>query len=540
MTKQKPTRPEVVKRAAIYIRVSTEKQAEKASPQEQEKDCREYCERQGYVVAEVYRDTERYRVGRKMVEPSGTRNDRPQLRRMLADASTGTVDVIVAWREDRLYRGTRPMLDVLECIEANKKDVELVRETFDRKMAPIKAAIARMELDAIKERHSLGRAARMATGKACPGGNNLAYGYRRGDEGYAEVEPTEAEWVVQINEWYADGVPLKEIRRRLILANAPQRGHPSREKGKRRIDWAHVIIQRITRYEPYRTGKQIVKMYTGKVFEIPMPVLINADLARRVDERRAKSQAHPARHKKYNYLVGGLAYCERCGVKLQAKSRIRPHGVELSYTCKYHDIGYVTGNVDCCKYIAAHKLDSLVWDKVWSVINDDELFLLRIQARVDALQKKEIDAEAELERMQKTLDDLATERQKVILWTRKGSITESDMELQLGGLALEEMSLKGQMQEMSLLVGDRAQRLIDFANRYRARLRLGAEFLTRTPTSEEEAEEQFKLRHEIVDAIVRRVEVRPDKTPVVYLEFDLEDVKAEVREALDISIQSNG
>jgi len=540
MTKQKPTRPKAVKRAAIYIRVSTEKQAEKASPREQEKDCREYCKRQGYVVEEVYRDTERYRVGRRLVEPSGTRNDRPQFQRMLADASNGTLDVIVAWREDRLYRGVRPMLDLIECIEINKIDVELVRETFDRRMAPIKAAIARMEIDAIKERHSLGRAARMAAGKTCPGGNTLAYGYRKGNDGFAEVEPTEAKWVVQINEWYADGVPLKEIRRRLILAGAPQRGHPSREKGKRRINWAHAIIQRITRYEPYRTGKQIVKMYTGQVFEIPVPILIDADLARRVDERRAKSQAHPARHKKYSYLVGGLAYCERCGVKLQAKSRIRPHGVELSYTCKYHDIGYVTGDVDCCKYIVAHKLDNQVWDKVWSVINDDELFFLRIQARVDALRKQEIDAEAELERMQKALDDLATERQRIILWTRKGSITESDMELQLGGLKLEEMAIKPQMQEMSLLVGDRAQRLIDFANRYRARLRLGAEFLTRTPTSEEEAEEQFKLRREIVDAIVKRVEVRPDKTPVVYFEFDLEDVKVEAREALDINIQSNG
>ena len=70
-----------VKRAAIYVRVSTEKQAktkdgdgqeaeEKESPQAQERDCRALAERQGYIVVAVYRDTEKYRVGKKLVEPS--------------------------------------------------------------------------------------------------------------------------------------------------------------------------------------------------------------------------------------------------------------------------------------------------------------------------------------------------------------------------------------------------------------------------------------------------------------------------------------
>src|SRR5919198_1004256 len=101
------------KRAAIYIRLSSEKQAvsknangdleEKASPKMQEADCREYCQSHGFEIVEVYRDVERYRVGKRLVEPSGTRADRPGLKRMLADARAGKIDVIVAWREDRLY-----------------------------------------------------------------------------------------------------------------------------------------------------------------------------------------------------------------------------------------------------------------------------------------------------------------------------------------------------------------------------------------------------------------------------------------------------
>jgi len=45
-----------MKRAAIYVRVSSEKQAEKASPEAQERDCKEYCQSRGYQVVEAYRD----------------------------------------------------------------------------------------------------------------------------------------------------------------------------------------------------------------------------------------------------------------------------------------------------------------------------------------------------------------------------------------------------------------------------------------------------------------------------------------------------
>jgi len=56
--------------SGIYIRTSSERQAEKASPQAQEDDCRAYYEDQGFQVVEVYRDTEKYK--------SRTRRDRPR------------------------------------------------------------------------------------------------------------------------------------------------------------------------------------------------------------------------------------------------------------------------------------------------------------------------------------------------------------------------------------------------------------------------------------------------------------------------------
>ena len=86
-------------RAVIYVRTSSEQQAEKCSPIEQETDCRRFAEQQGLVVVNVYRDIERYRARNKLVEPSGTRADRSGLLAMIEDASRDEFDVIIAWRE---------------------------------------------------------------------------------------------------------------------------------------------------------------------------------------------------------------------------------------------------------------------------------------------------------------------------------------------------------------------------------------------------------------------------------------------------------
>ena len=67
------------RRAVIYIRTSSETQGGKSSPSEQEVDCQTLAKEKGLQVVRVYRDVEKYRVGNKLVEPSGSRSDRPGL-----------------------------------------------------------------------------------------------------------------------------------------------------------------------------------------------------------------------------------------------------------------------------------------------------------------------------------------------------------------------------------------------------------------------------------------------------------------------------
>ena len=196
---------EIQQKAAIYIRTSSEAQGEGASPVEQESDCQLLAKENSLIVVRVYRDIEKYRVKNKLVEPSGLRSDRPGLLAMLQDVSRRDFDVILAWREDRLYRGLRSMLMVLESTQQYKITIMLAKEAFDPKIAPIRAWAAQMELESMQERMTMGVIARLKAGKANTGQDR--YGYVRIGEKILILEE-EAKWVRQIFAWYTQKISL--------------------------------------------------------------------------------------------------------------------------------------------------------------------------------------------------------------------------------------------------------------------------------------------------------------------------------------------
>jgi site-specific DNA recombinase len=82
------------KRAAIYIRVSSDEQLDTEALDNQERACREWCERNDYTVVRLYRDE----------AISGGRADRVQFQQMLSDARRGQFDAIVVRDQARFTR----------------------------------------------------------------------------------------------------------------------------------------------------------------------------------------------------------------------------------------------------------------------------------------------------------------------------------------------------------------------------------------------------------------------------------------------------
>src|SRR5580765_8783155 len=86
-------------RAAIYARVSTFDQ----EPENQLQELRRYCEARGWMSMEF--------VDRGV---SGTKDRRPALDQLLADAKRRKFDVVVCWRLDRLGRSLKHLITLLE------------------------------------------------------------------------------------------------------------------------------------------------------------------------------------------------------------------------------------------------------------------------------------------------------------------------------------------------------------------------------------------------------------------------------------------
>jgi site-specific DNA recombinase len=513
----------IAKRAAIYVRVSSERQARKknkesgeieelASPIKQEQRCLELCQRNGYAVVEVYRDTEKYRVGKRMVEPSGSRADRPQFKRMLADAHEGRFDLVVAFRSDRLFRNYKSMGEFDDCISNTGIDCKLVTEHFDKRMMGAMAFASKIELDAKHDRFMLGVSGRLEKGKVW--NNPPAYGWKR-VEGRLELEPTEAQWVRQVWQWYADGITAREIRRRLIAGGAPER------RTDNKTPWSTSYIYVMLHRDAYHTGK-FTMQWDGDTYAIEVPVIVPSDLAARVKAKMKKKQAYPARNVQYNYLGAGLLYCAACDVRMSARTVNRPErksGVRSEYACfRGTTVGH--DQPGCAKTVSVKALDHKIWAKFWSLFDEPGRLEAAIATRVMQLQAQSADADAEASTLEQELDDLMMRRQMIIGWAERKMITEQDMALRLAGLEIEQLEKEKSLNKARLLTGNQAERLLEAAREYRESVLVGAVGINDEPQTDEQAQAQFRTRRKLLEGLVTRIDLRPGHDLTIHTEFD--------------------
>ena len=510
-------------RAVIYVRTSSEHQGEKSSPAEQEADCRQLAKEKGLMVTHVYRDIEKYRVKTKLVEPSGTRSDRPGLLAMLSDAARGEFDIILAWREDRLYRGMRSMLLVLETIQEYKINVMLARETFDPKIAPLRAWVAQMELDGMKERMTMGVKARLKAGKANTGQDR--YGYQRVGDQIVIVEE-EARWVRRVFEWYLDGCRLMEIRDRLIAYNAPQKGSSI----PRRIQWARSSIQAILiAAKEYAYGIKI-QSRKGERFEIPIEPIIDMVTYERFVQMRTSKRTHPANHVEFDYLIGGVLYCP-CGLKWGARTqrtRKNKDGVVRErksivgiYYCTQNHLDLVSP--DCPRHTGAKKAEAQVWEKVCEVVDNPHYLVAQAHQLVEDLRANATNIHEERARIEKEMEALTNERQSLITWARQGRITATDMENQLSAMTLQELSLKHELSSLGQRIN--LNSLNDWEEKfmeYLADLQVGVEELKNAaPQNNEERHNVFLLKKQIVDTLVHKATIDINRKIMVDIRLNL-------------------
>ena len=98
-------------RAALYMRVSTDKQAKEGDSIPAQKEALErYAKEKGYVIAGEYIDD----------GVSGTKSDRDELQKLLDDVKQSRIDIVLVTKLDRWFRSIRHYLNTQEILDKHK------------------------------------------------------------------------------------------------------------------------------------------------------------------------------------------------------------------------------------------------------------------------------------------------------------------------------------------------------------------------------------------------------------------------------------
>ena len=204
-------------RAAIYVRVSTPKQTENQTIEQQITRLKTHIEDQDWILKaeHIYRD-DGY---------SGANLNRPGLDSLRDRAALAEFDIVLVTAPDRLSRNYVHQMLLIEEFERHHIRVEFLErpmsdDPHDRLLLQIRSAVAEYERTLIGERMRRGRLTKYRAGQLLPWGRR-PYGYqldpeRPRDPAGVRLDKAEAAMVAEMFAWYLQpGGTLYRVAKRL-------------------------------------------------------------------------------------------------------------------------------------------------------------------------------------------------------------------------------------------------------------------------------------------------------------------------------------
>lgn len=363
-------------RAAIYVRISDDREGRALGVDRQEADCRALAARLGYEIVEVYRDND-------ISASTRTRKLRPDYRRMLADAAARSFEVILAATQGRITRKPREHEDLIELAETAGTRFEYDKSPrFDlntadgRMMARIVAAADAGEAERIAERVIRKKLETAAAGQWS--GGRRPYGF---EPDGVTIRSAEAKIVAELTDALLNGASLRGLCADLNSRKAPSPTGKPWDPSKLRA-----VLKR-----PRNAG---LREHQGQIVgKAQWPAIVDETRWRAVCSILANPERRTSPGPAPRWLLSGIAVCGVCGATMRACSP-GSRATHTAYGCERGKC-VVRAATEVDAYVSAVAVERLK--------RPDAIDLLRPAApEVDVVR---LNAEASALRQQ--LDDLA-------------------------------------------------------------------------------------------------------------------------------------
>ena len=376
---------------ALYTRVSTAEQAADGySIGEQKERLTAFCKSQGWNTFKHFTDA----------GFSGGNLNRPAMQDMIKAIEKGAISRVVVFKLDRLSRSQKDTLHLLEDVFLpHGVDFVSMSENFDTGSPFGKATIglfsvfAQLERDTIRERVTIGRAARAKEGKF-HGGSTPPVGYDYIDGGLV-VNDFEAMQVRECFQLYETGFTYTEIADTL---NAKGWTH---KNGRWLLQRVRGVLQ-----NPIYIGEVKFGGITYAGIHEPIIDRETFEAVAALIQKNKKTTTHKRAPIGTAYLVGKI-YCARCGKRYTHTRSISGHsrdGQKLSYyTCFARNHPKRTGYRCDNTIYRSDTIDGIVFDTLRGLKLSDVAAYRRQEPDASQALRKEL---AKIERQRSRLIDL--------------------------------------------------------------------------------------------------------------------------------------
>ena len=447
------------KKVAIYCRVSTTEQAEEGySIDEQNIKIREYCEREGHEIYNLYED--RGISGKNIT-------NRPGIKQLLQDATENKFDLVIVWKLNRISRKLLDILNIVELLNKHNIAFRSLTENFETETPSgklqlnIMGAIGEFERETIAENVKMGLLARAKEGR-WNGGVVLGYdlvelnneGKKRKNT-VLKINEKEANTVRRIFELYSQGHGYKAVVNRVN-----KEGHKTKRNGEFAVSTVKEILQ-----NPVYIGKiryNVRQDWSKKRRNNinPNPILSDGIHEPIIDvETWNKVQVIlKERSKKHNkvydceFPLTGILKCPVCGAGMTinrstAKRKDGTRRINEYYSCgNWKNKGTAVCNSNSIRVEVA---DEYVLNKIMELINDESILRKVIDNINNNKSTKLKPILEQLEQINKDIEKLIDKKSKNIELFEDGILDKSELSTRVKSINDDIEKLKYREQELT-------------------------------------------------------------------------------------------